>query len=269
MISIPTISKRGSARGYADTRDPHVLYVDSLEPMVAPATPIQRQALPSGQAVFAADIRFGASAADMQRFAAPERRLLPMPWEIGAVYGWLPEGEGVRLLARGKTSGFGAHNAVLTTTTEARLIDAPVTIAAELALQGQLAGARLQGRGDLRAARELLHHAPLGQRARWHVTLGEALIAWLRALLNHGPLTLRAEATDLTMEGVEDLRQIALAEWAHRVARAWFPRLESLALPAALAGEPAEAMPDLALDWYSGDLVTMRAVRGYNTMPRG
>lgn len=272
MIVVPSAVSLPEARLYRDSADPQQLYLDVLagSPLTGP-DPVRWLPVPAQTAYLVGEVRFGPDVEDFDRAkhqpgVPPAARLLPMPWESGPVFVWARQGEEDALLvARGKTSGFGPSNAVLTGTAPPATLAAPLQIAAELFGRARIGEARLRGAGSAGAVARAVAEAPLGDRAVWSATLADALLVLLQGLLERRDLTLELEtAGDLE---IEELRTLALLEWARRIADAW--GAESLALPAAhLAGpgrSPGRPL-ELDFDWCPGDTVPLRAVRG---MPPG
>ncbi|HSF43245.1 MAG TPA: hypothetical protein VLT87_25820 [Thermoanaerobaculia bacterium] len=271
MIVVPSAFSLPEARLYRDSADPQQLYLDVLRgaPLTGP-DPVRWLPVPAQTAYLVGEVRFGPDVEDFDRArqqpeVPPGARLLPMPWESGPVFLWARQGEeGALRVAEGKTSGFGPSNAVLTGTAPPATMASPLMIAAELAGRARLGGVRLRGGGRAEALRQGLAEAPVGDRAVWSATLGDALLSMLERLLEEGALTLDLEvAGDAPPEApaIAGLRTLALLEWARRIAEA--AGAGSLALPASHFADPrsAAASAALELDWHPGDTVPLRAVR--------
>jgi hypothetical protein len=214
-----------------------------------------------GPAYLLGEVRFGPGAGGFgELLGVPHgRRLVPMPWEPAPVRVWGRAGDGARFLAEGRTSGFGAANAVLNGTAPAEATTEPVAVAAELTCRARLAGASVRGSGAAAALGEAAAAAPVGSGAGWSATLAEALLPALRRQLATGRLTLAVEAA--TAPAVDALTELAMLEWAAKVDAAASPRL-ALAGPATLAARlELPDPPDPRLDWRQGDLVPLRALR--------
>lgn len=247
MIIVPHIDITAGQWRYADTHDPALRYVDGAASGRARWMPAPRE-----RALLAGEVRFGGAGLP----AAAGLRHVPMPWGPGPVFVWARVGDGVALVARGRTSGTGGHHAVVSAEAHAKLIIAPLRAAAELSCPAILKGAAVRITGDGAALVAALADAPTGARAAWDATLADALLSALHAAESRGAL-------DITVEAAGDPgepRALALLELARRIAAAC--RLDSLAAPAALAPPLAlPAPPDARLDWRDGDRVTVRAVR--------
>jgi hypothetical protein len=136
-----------------------------------------------------------------------------------------------------------------------------VCLAAELSCKARLREGEVRGEGQAEAARELLAVAPLGDRAAWDVTLGEAFLEGLKVLRKGGKLTLEVRTASSNSSAREELEELALLEWAHRLA-AWLGSHLSLAYPAAQAQwKELPAPPVLSIHWRAGDLMPLRAVK--------
>jgi hypothetical protein len=263
MIVIPAILAKPKARVYADSDDPGASYLDVLQPAPARGDAVARWMLiPPDAAYLAGEVRFGPDTADFKTLPAGTSRALPLPWASGPVFVWCREGDGVRLLARGKTSGYGMSNAVFSASAPATTMIAPLAIAAEPSCRARLAGARVRGTVALEALQRALARAPIGGRAEWSATLADSLLHVLRGLLDRGDAELAIEGRGLSREGAGELRELALLEWAQRIRTASAGPPESLAFP---AGQVARVEPhgarDLRLAWDDGAIVPLRVVR--------
>jgi hypothetical protein len=232
-------------------------------------------AMPGAQAYLSGEVRFGPGKEGFGRVPQPaeSQRLIPMPWEIAPVFAWYREGDGVRLAARGKTSGFGSSNAVLNGNAPASAMISPVLIAAELVCQARLAWAQVNGKGEPAAVEQALKKAALGPRADWQMTLSEALIDMLNGLLETSELSLWVQLESVKAEESAqskfELRKLALCEWAHRLQTLLAPDL-TLAAPAALI-QSTDLNAPLFLDlaWMAGSSVTLRSVRVFRPKEMG
>jgi hypothetical protein len=264
MISVPATSRHDQMRVYSDSADRQMLYLDVLRPAPVHGADIVRwQPIPPDLAYLIGEVRFGPAAEDLQNLpgTSPGMRVLPMPWPSSPVYIWSRDGDGVRRLATGKTSGFGLSNAIFNATAPARAMIEPVQVAAELVCQARLA-ADMRGGATIGGINAALASARVGERAEWSATFGQALCATLRQQLDAGGLTLAVQTGGLAPHAIEELRELALLEWAHRIAATQSPAIESLAVPAPqIARLRPPAALDLALAWHAGDIVLVRAVR--------
>jgi hypothetical protein len=268
LIVVPSVSTLPAARLYADSSDAQVLYVDLLNPAPVKGTSATRwMPLPEQAAYLVGEVRFGPGVDGFGDIPGmpPNTRLLPMPWAIAPVFVWYRQGDGVELVARGKTSGFGQSNAVFNGTAPLAAMISPVMIAAELVCQAQMAGVQATGKGEAEAVNVALAKSKLGQRAAWDATLGQALVDLLTSLLKDGSLGLNislANSKDTTASArISELRDLALLEWAHRIQVLIGPEL-TLAAPAALVKSNSLAGPvSLGLDWPMGARLTLRTLR--------
>jgi hypothetical protein len=264
MISVPATSRLDQMLLYRDSADRQTLYLDVLRPAPVQGADIVRwQPIPPDAAYLIGEVRFGPAAEDFQSLTGtpPGMRVLPMPWLSSPVYVWSRDGDGVRRLATGKTSGFGLSNAIFNATAPARAMIEPVQVAAELVCQARLA-ADIRGGGTISGIDDALAHAQVGQRADWSATVGAALCAVLQQQLDAGNLTLVVQPGDLATPNAVELREFALLEWAHRIAAAQSPAIESLALPAAqIARLQLTSTLDLLIEWRSEAIVPVRVVR--------
>jgi hypothetical protein len=249
---------------YRDGDDPELRYLDPSEAGPARGNDIAHWlALDDGRFQLAAEVRFGFHpvAAQAVSLLRPELRLAAMPWQSAPVFAFAPVDGLARLVARGRTSGFGAHNAVLSATVAAETAAAPLIIAAELSCPARLSGARLAGEGRGPGVVSALQQLALGAYAPADATLGEVLLAILRHLLQRGVLALSLEASGLSLAGPEAMREAALLHWARTIADTCLHGA-SLALPAQQADLQKDCPePDLAFAWQPGMTVTWRALR--------
>jgi hypothetical protein len=264
MISVPATSRIDQTLLYHDSADRQMLYLDVLRPAPVHGADIVRwQPISPDAAYLIGEVRFGPAAEDFQNLTGtpPGMRVLPMPWLSSPVYVWSRDGDGVRRLATGKTSGFGLSNAIFNATAPARAMIEPVQVAAELVCQAR-PSADMRGGGMISGIGDALARAQVGERADWSATVGAALCAMLRQQLDAGNLTLVIQPGDLAAPAVAELREFALLEWAHRIAAAQSPAIESLALPAAqIARLQLPAALDLLIEWSSEAIVPVRALR--------
>ncbi|MEM8806323.1 MAG: hypothetical protein AAGF01_09890 [Cyanobacteria bacterium P01_G01_bin.38] len=268
MLVVPTFATPTHYRLYRDSQDETLLYVDSMRP-----TPVHDEGLlwlllSEDQAYSSGEVQFGPCETDLQQTLPPtaaqssSARSLPVPWQPGPVYAWCQQAEGVHLLGRGQTSGYGLHNAVFNGTAGPEAMAAPVAIAAELHCSGQLAHAQLRGGGQPEAVAAALEHLPLGDQAPKLATLADVLLPTLRQLINAKALILLANAENLSIEAIEELRQLALMEWAHRILSACQGENLSLAMPAAQVSSLVITQPlTLDINWFTGESIPIRVVR--------
>jgi len=268
MLTVPAVATLAHARLYGDDRDGQLLYVDLLEPApVRGPTATHWLPIPEALAYLVGEVRFGPGAEGFGAIPAvvPGQRLLPMPWAIAPVYAWYREGDGVQVVAQGKTSGFGQANAVFNGTAPLSAMIAPVLVAAALTCPARLAGGQVQGNGQADQLAAALPQAALGAQADWDATLGAALVAWLEQLVTAGVLSLRVQ----TAAAATELRELALLEWAQRLQPLLAPNL-TLAAPAALVNNPGLATwPDLAINWSIGNSIPLRVIRVLRPQAQG
>jgi len=263
MITVPSIKTLPSARLYQDSSQAELIYVDLLEPAPMRAQPARWMPMTERDAYLAGEVRFGPGSEGFGDIPAlvTGQRLLPMPWAVSPVRVWYREGERARVVAAGSTSGFGASNAVFSGAAPLSAMISPVHIGAELSCPARLSRARLRGSGDARGLSAPLMGGVYSGDDGWDVTLGDALIRRLEALLESGALALSVEGDDLTPEELAELRELALLEWAHRLRAATAPDM-TLVFPLTALGDARWAAPDsMRIEWRSGDTVTLRAIR--------
>jgi hypothetical protein len=262
VIVVPHLRELPGMRLYQDSGEAALVYVDLLEaaPMHG-AHPVWWLDSHPGRAYLLGEVRFGPGADGFGELPGghPGRRLLPMPWEQAPVHAWGRAGDGVRLLAEGTTSGFGAANAILNGTAPAEAVAEPVVVAAELTCRARLAGASVRGSGAAAAFGEAAAAAPMGPGTAWSATLADGLLPALRRQVARGRLALTVEAP--STKAADALAELAMLEWAARMAAAAAPP-RSLAGPAAAARRgDLPGPPDPRLEWRPGDLVPLRALR--------
>ena len=251
MITFPSVAAFESARVYKDSSLRDIAYVDVLEPGYGDQA-ARWFLLPGEMAYLAGEVRFGPGPEGFpdtgDSFAT--QRLLPMPWSISPVYAWYREGERGRVVAEGKTSGFGSSNAIFNGTAPASALISPVCIGAELSCPAQV-HARVKGSGDAGAVR-----AAMKARVEWDATLAEVAMARLQELLDQGVLTLEIDANGWDAAALDEVRTQVLLEWAHRL----LPR--DGAYPASALDEIRwQPAADLEIDWYPMDAATLRGIR--------
>ncbi len=264
MIEVPADLKSSNYRLYRDSQDLQLVYVDALQPTaVHEAGAIVWRAQPtSNRAYFVSELQFGATEAGFQSVAnlTCDRRTVPVSWEPSPVFAWFRQGDTAQMLARGKTSGFGSHNAVMSGTANAEVMALPIAIAGELSYSGKLAGATVRADGELIALQQVLATVPVGSRAPWAATIADVLIPTLARLVEHDGLTIKAEAVNLPLDGLSELKELVLMEWAHRIVQC--AAIESLAFPAAQVKSLTLQEPlDLNINWTKGAIVPVRVVR--------
>jgi len=264
MIVVPSCSTPAPYRLYPDAEDEALTYVDTLQ-----ATPVHQEAirwlqLCDRQVSAVGEVQFGPDTRDFKALENqhPSARSASMPWQSGPVYVWTQQQNGIQMLATGKTSGYGSHNAVFNSTTELKTAHKRIGIAAELSCSGQLAQANLQAGGKLEVIEEALSCLPLGDRAPKMATLADVLLPVLQQLVNLKGLVILAKAKALSIGALEELRQLVLTEWAHRIINACEGKPLSLAMPAAEVNKLKLNQPlNLEINWSSGEVVPIRVVR--------
>jgi len=161
MIEVPADLKSSDYRLYQDTQDADLLYIDALQPVaVHEAGAVVWRAEPtSNRAYFVSELQFGVTEAGFKQVSklTLDRRVVPIPWETAPVFMWSRQGDTTQILAKGNTSGFGSHNAVMSGTANADVMASPITIASELSYSGKLAGATIRADGELVALQQLSH----------------------------------------------------------------------------------------------------------------
>jgi hypothetical protein len=268
MIIIPSVATLPHARLYRDSGDTQVIYVDLLHPAPAKGDSATRwMPIPDALAYLVGEVRFGPGPEGFGNVPqiTVTQRLLPVPWEISPVFAWYREGDGVQVVARGKTSGFGQSNAVLSGTAPLKAMISPVLISTELMCQGRLSQGQVRGKGTPVGLDRALAQAALGRRAEWDVPLGKALVQMLAHLVGSGDLTLHIAVDHPEPKAAQvleaELRQLALLEWAHRLQELIAAEL-TLAAPAALVTTTGPvSLPSFDLVWAAGAHVTLRAIR--------
>ncbi len=265
MILLPSYSKLDNYRLYRDSEDPSLIYVDALQPSPAHGTEaIHWLPLPYEQAYLVGEVLFGPREEGLQQIvtSAPDQRTVPVPWESGPVYAWSREGDNVQILARGNTSGYGFHNAIFNATVPVQAALSPLAIATELFYWGKLANVRVQGRGDPKVIQEALSSISVGVRAHWSATLAEVLFSWLREMGSRQVLTVTVEPTNLSQDALQEVHELVLMEWAHRIVTSCSTAPVSVALPAAEISSLTLSQPvEMSLDWNPGSIIPVRNVR--------
>lgn len=267
MLAVPANIIHPDGRFYRDTADQQLIYVDQPALARRDDALLRWLPIPESLAYVVGEVRFGA---DPGRFArlpqvVPGQRLLPMPWTVAPVYVWSRQEDGVHVVTEGKTSGFGASTAVFSGTAPLRAMISPLLVAAELTCPAHLVAGQVTGSGQPTVVSAAIAQAALGARADWAATLGAVLVALLDELCKQGVLTLQIQDSDTKTKGAvaqcQELHELALLEWAHRIRTVLAPAF-TLATPAALVRTPLrEPLPDLALSWRPGSSLTMRAIR--------
>ena len=169
-----------------------------------------------------------------------------MPWRISTVYVSYREGELSRVVAEGRTSGFGASNAVFNGHAPLAALISPVRVGAELECEAQVT-IRVRGDGDRRAVSVALNKQPSAEA--WDATVGEVLLSRLKALLTSHALTVTVDTGALTDDGFDEVVDQVLLEWAHSVPL-HSTKPVTLAYPVtALSDVRWSVDEDLALDW--------------------
>lgn len=270
MILLPAIETTATTRRYADGQDQRLSYLDTLQPAPAQGNEIGRWLpIPPHGAYLVGEVRFGPAAEEMEqarRRARNAERLVSTPWEPSVVYVWAARGDEARLLTKGKTSGYGAANAVLSANTGAEAMLARVAVSAELRCRAML-HATVRGSGDVEAVlaavrgqrsedREIGRQGDkeTGSAHSWDATVADVVVGRLRRLLGKA---LRLEI-DATGAARTELETLALTEWAHRLMS---NDNETLAQPAAPLEHFNLHRADLHIDWPQGSVVTLRTVR--------
>lgn len=265
MIQVPSIDVASGQRYFADSVEPDVWYLDSLEPApVGQRAAVRWMPLPDS-AYLAGEVRFGPGGDESEARPGMPRRLLPVPWEIAPVHAWYREGDRAKIVAQGKTSGFSASNAVFSGTAPLAAMVSSIVIAAELSCDAQLRTApaiRVRGTGRADAVHDSIQKAELAEHAAWDTTIAAALLKMLTGAVGSAALQLTIDADG---PGIDEVREAALLEWAHRILAALAPDL-TLGFPASLLPSTRIQGPlNLDLDWASGDRFRFRTVKSLHT----
>lgn len=263
MLTLPAFCTHQQTAVYRDTTDHHRFYLDAPTPNNS-NTAVRWLSTPTAAAYFISEIRFGA---DPQQLQAAGQRLggylHPIPWNVSPVFAWGQHSGRVRMIAHGRTAGYGSHNVVLGGELPAPMMGQPVVIAAELTAQAQLVGAGLRGHAtapDLAA--DLVSQIPTGSRVSWATTLADLLLPTLRELLRRQLLTLLVDTSDIALNALTELRDQALLEWASRLTAA---ARTSLAAPAAAIEQFTPNPIDWTLTWPPHHTLPLRAIRVIRT----
>ncbi len=268
MIAIPSILNLPGSRVYGDTADAQIRYVDLLKPSPAKGNSATRWMPIAGNGAYlVGEVRFGPGRegfGDLPKMGS-DLRLLPMPWEICPVFAWYREGDGVQVVARGKTSGFGPSNAVFAGTASLSAMASPVLISAELVCNATMMGVHLSGEGNAKYVEESLAKAALGERAAWDTTLWDVLAHTLSEWLDIGCIAIKVRGAqqerEMPLALLAELRESLMMEWAHRIQVLMAPEL-TLAAPAALVKSTDLLAPlPINVAWTPGRLISLRAVR--------
>ncbi|MCB9432754.1 MAG: hypothetical protein H6668_12295 [Ardenticatenaceae bacterium] len=263
MLTLPAFCTHQQTAVYRDTTDKNRFYLDAPAPDNS-NTAVRWLSTPTAAAYLVSDIRFGA---DPQQLQTAGQRLggylHPVPWNVSPVFAWGQHNGRVRMIAHGRTAGYGSHNVVLGGELPAAMMGQPIVIAAELTAQAQLTGAGVRGHAtapDLVA--DLIGQIPTGSRVSWATTLADVLLPTLRELLRRQLLTLLVDASDVTLNALSELRDQALLEWASRLATA---ARTSLAAPAAAIEQFTPGSIDWTLTWPLHHTIPLRAMRVIRT----
>ena len=263
MLTLPAFCTHKQTAVYRDTTDKNRFYLDAPTPDNS-NTAVRWLSTPTAAAYLVSDIRFGADSQQLQ--AAGQRLggyLHPVPWNVSPVFAWGQHNGRVRMIAHGRTAGYGSHNVVLGGELPAAMMGQPIVIAAELTAQAQLTGAGVRGHAtatDLVA--DLVGQMPTGSRVSWGTTLADVMLPTLRELLRRQLLTLLVDASDITLNALSELRDQALLEWASRLATS---ARTSLAAPAAAIEQFTPSPIDWALTWPPQQPMPLRAMRVIRT----
>lgn len=269
MLTAPPEAELGGSVLFRDSGEPGLGYLDPLEPGPARGERTARWlALDDGRYQLAAEVRFGYDEAAAQAVARlrPDVRLTAMPWQPAPVFAFASVDGQARMVARGQTSGLGAHNAVLNAMVAAKNATNPLIIAAELSCPALLVGTRLAGESRTKEVIPWLQQMSLGPHAPADALLADVLVALLRGLLEQERLALRLEGSALSLNAPAALKEVALLHWARVIADACL-RGASLAGPAQAAQLADGDEPDLAFDWRPGTTIIWRAVRRTGVRP--
>lgn len=270
MLIVPPESELDGSYLFQDSGDAALNYLDPTQPGPARGDRVVRWlALDKGRFQFAAEVSFGYREAAAQAITKrrPHVRLTAMPWQTSPVIAFAVAGGQARVVARGQTSGFGAHNAILNAIVAGETTAAPLTIAAELSCPALLTGARLVGESRTTDIVPMLQQITLGPHAPAEATLADVLLAFLRRLLQQDMVALRLmEGSGLSLGAPAALKEAALLYWAKTIADACL-RGASLAGPAQQAHLDGSAEPELSFDWRAGTTIPWRAIRRLTASP--
>lgn len=263
MLTIPAFCTHHQTAVYRDSSDKSRFYLDAPTPDNG-NTAVRWLSTPPAAAYLVSDIRFGAEPQQLQ--AAGQRLggyLHPVPWNVSPVFAWGQHNGRVRMIAHGRTAGYGSHNVVLSGELPVAMMGQPIVIAAELAAQAQLVGAGLRGQATaVETVTDLISQLPTGSRISWATTLADVLLPTLRELLRRQLLTLLVDATDIALNDLTQLRDQALLEWASRLATA---ARTSLAAPAAAIEQFTPGSIDWSITWPPQQPLLLRALRVIRT----
>ena len=235
IMSIPAISRLDQTLVYHDFADRQMIYLDVLRPAPVHGADIVRwQPIPPDFGLPESASSFGSRRRGLSETGRRVARHACAADAVGAspVYVWSRDGDGVRRFATGKTSGFGLSNAIFNATAPARAMIQPVQIAAELVCQARLA-VDMRGGGTIGAIGVALERARSASAPIGRPPLARRCARSAAAARHRGYLTLAVQPGGLAAPAVAELREFALLEWAHRIATAQSPAIESLARPAA------------------------------------
>jgi hypothetical protein len=204
-------------------------------------------------------ISFGPGEGTLRRVHAlyNQHHASALVWLSGPFFAWARRAGGVHLIDHGDTARGRVHEAHVHGRQPDGVELTQAVAAAELVHWGRLHGATVRAAARPGVVEAVRQGARLGRRAAWTSTLGDALAAVLTDLLRRESLQITVASGPLPLRAFEEVRELVLMEWAHRLAGG-----QPLSLPAAqIGGLLADPDLDLGLVWRDGDRVPLRVVR--------
>ncbi len=259
MITLPSSAAFPRVLLYTDSDDLQLSYIDIRTPAPVNGSHVLRwMLLPENRAFLSGEIRYAPTMQDYSDIVPSKRRSLPMPWSSSPVYVWNPR----ELLAKGKTSGMGMSNAVLSASTTIANVGLPLVVAAELTCKARLANLSVDATGDIESVKAIVGALRLGETVEWDTSIADVLVSVLSDLVVQGGLTIRIESNILNDTYKDEVTQLVILEWAYRLVACG--TYAGLTLPASHYNHlQMSDNLDLNIHWRHMDLVTMRAIRAF------
>jgi hypothetical protein len=259
-VNLPALAHHEGHRIYQDSRDANRLSVDAIEPHLR-STGLHGAANPprDGRAARPVCVAFGPREGALRRIHAlyGAHRCSPLVWLNGPFFAWARKAGGVHPIDRGDTTRGSGPEAHLRGRQPDGVELTQAMVAAELLHWGRLRGVSIRASARAGAATAVRQAVRVGRRAAWTATLADALQAVLTDLLRRDRLQITVAGGPLPPCASEEIRELIVMEWSHRLAGA-----HDLSLPAAQVGSLGdERTVDLAIDWRDGDAVPLRVVR--------
>jgi hypothetical protein len=247
-------------RVYRDVNDPDCLRVDSLDARLRTAGHgLAPRGLTEGRPARPVCVAFGP---DERTLAGAhtlfsEHRATSISWNSGPFFAWVRKAGGVTVLDHGESTHVRGHEVHVYAAQPEGVELVRAVAAVELVTWGRLSGVSLKASTVGPVAREVRESARVGRRAPWSSTLGDALVAALLDLLRRDRLQITVASGPVPLYAFDEIRELVVMEWAHRLAGA-----HPLSLPAALlSGLIHDRDIDLSIDWRDSDRVPLRTVR--------